>query len=191
MLNLIEFWQERFKVQAKWTKETREFIFNKIKMDKRTQVLDVGCGTGEISLEIARKYNIEIHGIDKDISMISNCRKKFHKNKLKGEFKVANAEKLPFENESFDVTFCNFLLLWVQSPSGVVCEMARVTKTKGYVLALAEPDYGGKIDHPEFGLRDLISDSLVNAGANPNIGRKLGACFKEAGLETRNPNFYN
>ena len=75
------------------------------------------------------------------------------------------------------------MLLWVQSPSEVIREMARVTKSEGYILALAEPDYGGKIDYPEFGLRDLISDSLVKAGANPNIGRRLGACFKEADLK--------
>jgi len=180
---LIEFWQERFKVQAKWTKQTREFIFNKINLDDSKRILDVGCGTGEISLEIARQYDAEIYGIDIDPKMITNCRKRFHKNKLKGHFEVARAEELPFDEEFFDVTFCSFLLLWIKSPIDVVREMARVTKPNGHVLALAEPDYGGKIDHPEFGLRELISKSLIKAGANPNVGRTLGTCFKEADLE--------
>ncbi|NHI93680.1 MAG: class I SAM-dependent methyltransferase [Candidatus Lokiarchaeota archaeon] len=183
VLILIGFWQERFKEQAKWTKETREFIFKKIKLEKNAKILDVGCGTGEISLEIARNYDAEIFGIDIDPKMVSACRKIFHKNKLLGKFEIADAMKLPFNDNFFDMTFCNFLLLWVQSPFDVIQEMARVTISGGYVLALAEPDYGGKIDYPEFGLRELISESLVEAGANPEVGRMLGACFKDASLE--------
>jgi hypothetical protein len=62
--------------------------------------------------------------------------------------------------------------------------MARVTQPGGVVLALAEPDYGGRIDYPvELGvLGDWQQTSLGQQGANPLIGRKLRAVFHQAGL---------
>lgn len=177
-----EFWDRRFGVQARWTKQTREHIFNKIKLKDFQNILDVGCGTGEIALEIAKNFGIKIYGIDKDPEMVETCKSAFIENKLNGEFRVGNGKKLPYPDNHFDMTYCNFLLLWIDTPEVVVREMARVTKPKGYVLALAEPDYGGKIDNPEFGLKELISNSLTKAGADPNIGRMLGVLFKKANL---------
>ena len=182
MKSLAEFWTERFKVQAGWTKETREYIYKKVNLKRSDEIIDVGCGTGEIALEIARDYGVKISGIDINPTMVEICEKRFRENKLDGEFKVADAKKLPYSNDSFDITYCSFLLLWIDKPETVIKEMVRVTKPNGYVIALAEPDYGGKIDHPEFGLRELISNSLKKAGANPNTGRLLGMLFKNANL---------
>lgn len=179
-----EFWRERFKFQASWTKQTRDFIFTKkIFLKKFKRILDIGCGTGEIAQEIAQKYHKKVFGIDLNPDMIETCKRRFCEDNLNGEFIVADAKKIPYDDCFFDVTYCSFLLLWIDSPQLVVNEMARVTKPNGYVVALAEPDYGGKIDYPEFGLRELISDSLIKSGANPNIGRMLGMFFKNANLQ--------
>jgi len=134
-------------------------------------------------LEIARDYRIKIYGIDIDLNMIETCKKRFLENQLNGDFKIADANKLPYEDNFFDMTYCSYLLLWIESPINVIEEMVRVTKSNGYVVALAEPDYGGKIDYPEFGLKELISKSLVKAGANPNMGRQLGMLFEKVGLK--------
>jgi ubiquinone/menaquinone biosynthesis C-methylase UbiE len=184
MNSLTEFWKERFKIQASWTKQTRDFIFTKINIKKFKKILDIGCGTGEIALEIAQKYGVKVFGIDLKPDMIETCKRRFfYENHLNGEFTVADAKKIPYDNDFFDMTYCSFLLLWIDSPQLVINEMVRVTKPNGYVIALAEPDYGGKIDYPEFGLRELISDSLIKSGANPNIGRMLGMLFKNANLK--------
>jgi hypothetical protein len=63
--------------------------------------------------------------------------------------------------------------------------MARVTRRDGYVLALAEPDYGGRIDFPvelaQIGLWQ--TQALSEQGANPCLGRELRSLFFEAGLQ--------
>jgi hypothetical protein len=75
-------------------------------------------------------------------------------------------------------------LFWCERPDQVVREMARVTRRGGWVVALAEPDYGGMVTYPLAELRDLSIKSLQKDGLEPFLGRKLGDLFVGAGLET-------
>jgi len=95
-----------------------------------------------------------------------------------------DAHQLPFSTHSFDIALCHFVLLWVSNPLQVVYEMLRVVRPGGAVLALAEPDYGGRVDYPEAlsRLGDLQRDSLHRQGAETQMGRKLAGIFNEAGL---------
>jgi hypothetical protein len=55
--------------------------------------------------------------------------------------------------------------------------MVRVTRPGGAVLVCAEPDYGGRIDHPDLPLGRWQSQSLRREGADPWLGRKLRGLF--------------
>jgi hypothetical protein len=74
--------------------------------------------------------------------------------------------------------------LWVTNPGLVLREMARVTIPGGAVLALAEPDYGGRIDQPPAleALGRWQAGSLQRQGADPQVGRKLRGLFVQAGI---------
>jgi hypothetical protein len=58
----------------------------------------------------------------------------------------------------------------------------RVTKPGGAVLVCAEPDYGGRIDHPDLPLRRWQSEALRREGADPWTGRKLRALLTAPGV---------
>jgi hypothetical protein len=64
--------------------------------------------------------------------------------------------------------------------------MIRVTRPGGVILALAEPDYDGRIDYPEelSQLGKMQMESLREQDADPLIGRKLAHIFHVAGLES-------
>ncbi|MCJ7717201.1 MAG: hypothetical protein MUO54_11870 [Anaerolineales bacterium] len=64
--------------------------------------------------------------------------------------------------------------------------MRRITKSGGYVVAFAEPDYGGRIDFPaEFiKIREYQISGLINAGADPRMGRKLKSLFSREGFSS-------
>jgi SAM-dependent methyltransferase len=96
----------------------------------------------------------------------------------------ADAHCIPFPDECFNIVLCHFLLLWVSQPEQVVREMTRVLKTGGAFLALAEPDYGGRIDYPdELTLAGrLQTQALRGQGANPEMGRQLAHLLLQAGL---------
>ena len=86
---------------------------------------------------------------------------------------------------AFDITFCHFLLLWVQHPLQALSEMQRVTRPGGFVLALAEPDYDHRLDTPASLtlLGRWQAESLRRQGADPGIGARLADLFRQTGLQ--------
>ncbi len=96
-----------------------------------------------------------------------------------------DAYQLPYRPGSFDVAYCHFVLLWLARPAAALAEMVRVTRPGGAVLALAEPDYGGRIDYPDelAALGAKQATALKNQGADPILGRRLAALLVEAGLD--------
>jgi len=116
-------------------------------------------------------------GMDMDPVMVHGCRDR-------GLDAVqALAEDLPFEDGSFDVVYCSWLLLWVRDPAEAVAEMKRVSR--GWIFCMAEPDYGARIDHPEdlSELGEILADGIREDGGDPHIGRKLRDVFNNCGLE--------
>jgi len=78
-----------------------DFIEKEINYQKSVKILDVGCGTGRHSIELAKRgYNVT--GIDLSENMLAKAREKAEKENLKIDFQNHNAGNLPFENE-FDV----------------------------------------------------------------------------------------
>jgi SAM-dependent methyltransferase len=95
-----------------------------------------------------------------------------------------DALTLPFPTAAFDHVHCHFFLLWARDPRAALFEMTRVCRPGGQILICAEPDYGGRIDYPAgLELGRLQREGLLRQGADPDIGRKLGALCTEAGLE--------
>ena len=127
-------------------------------------------------MEILSRH-LEITGIDNDPDMVSICQAKGQ------EAKLADATEMPFEDDSFDIVYCSFLLLWVDDPTRVLKEMARVSKK--WVICLGEPDYGCRIDYPPAleRLGQHLADDLESRNADPCVGRKLRQYFSGAGLE--------
>ncbi|MHB1416234.1 MAG: class I SAM-dependent methyltransferase, partial [Chloroflexota bacterium] len=91
---------------------------------------------------------------------------------------------LPFGDASFDVVYCHFLLLWVADAPLALREMRRVCRSGGFVLALAEPDYGGWVDYPsELKVGSTQARYLQRMGADPYVGRRLRHLFLQTGLQ--------
>lgn len=173
-------WHRRFEIQSHWTKATRDYLFQHAGIFASTHILDVGCGTGVLSKELTQFPIQNVIGIDINLEYIEFAATIADSAKLH----VADAHNLPFKGSSFDCALCHYFLMWVEDPRAVMAELKRVTKSGGYVLVLAEPDYGGRIDYPEplSIINEWQTAALQNQGANPFMGRKLKALFHQAGL---------
>jgi ubiquinone/menaquinone biosynthesis C-methylase UbiE len=171
---------DRYTQQASWTRSLRNYLFNRCSQETAHRILDVGSGTGAIGCELEASSPATIYGLDINLEFLKFSQ--YHAPDI--HYIVADAHELPFSKGQFDISFCHFLLLWVQKPEQVVKEMARVTRSGGYVLAIAEPDYGGRIDYPDelAILGQWQINGLRQQGANPVIGRRLGEIFTIAGL---------
>jgi SAM-dependent methyltransferase len=175
----MEDWHDQFLRQAQWTQAVRSQLYRRSGLLRAERVLDVGCGTGAITEELARRTRGAVTGLDIDPRMVSYARQ----HGQGARYEQGDVLDLPYPDRHFDIVACHFLLLWVADPQRAVCEMARVTKRRGSVLICAEPDYGGRIDWPALPIRDWQIDGLRRQGADPLIGRRLRALLVAAGLQ--------
>jgi ubiquinone/menaquinone biosynthesis C-methylase UbiE len=172
-------WHQQFVRQAGWTEQTRSYLYRRARLTDAGRVLDVGCGTGAITAELARRTGGEVIGVDIDPAMLAFARQY----DSGARYEQGDALELPYPDEHFDIVTCHFLLLWLSDPSLAVREMARVTRSGGHVLVCAEPDYGGRLDWPELPVREWQIGGLRRQGADPLIGRALRRLLAQAGLE--------
>jgi ubiquinone/menaquinone biosynthesis C-methylase UbiE len=171
-------WHTRYAQQATWTRDLRNYIFEKVGLEAAQGVLEVGCGTGAILSELSKQPTL--YGLDIDPAALAECRV----NAPDALLIRGNALELPYTDESFDIVYSHFLLLWVGDPLQALREMKRVTRSGGYVIAFAEPDYADRIDEPA----ELIllgkwqTEALVRQGADPSVGGRLAELFSQAGI---------
>lgn len=173
-------WHRRFTQQATWTASLRAYLLSNLSPYPR-RILEVGCGTGSILSSFPISAGIFLAGMDINTAFLSLARH----NAPFARLNCSNVYSLPFPPGAFDLTFCHFLLLWLKNPMQALIEMRRVTCSKGFIAAFAEPDYGGRIDFPDE-LSTIASrqqQALQSQGADPLMGRRLAYYFHQLGLE--------
>lgn len=111
---------------------------------KVESVLDVACGTGDLTLDLLRRGH-HVAGVDLSEQMLALARRKIASANFQPStftFQVADAEALPFPDASFDAVACAFgVRNFVHLEKGLD-EMLRVLKPGGRlaILELATPD---------------------------------------------------
>lgn len=176
------FWHKRFSEQAVWTRQLREYLFGLAGLASARRVLEVGCGTGAVLKDLVREGGqTAVHGLDIEFTSLRLAASHARQSALC----AGDAHALPYAPAAFDIAFCHYTLLWTARPLEVVQEMTRVVRPGGWILLLAEPDYGGRIDHPPelAQIGEWQVQALRALGADPTIGRRLGALLRSAGLQ--------
>jgi SAM-dependent methyltransferase len=177
----LDRWHERFQQQAAWTRQLRTQLLADLDLGPESRILDLGSGTGALFPDLSAANPGRTFGADIDLSSLQ-----FAAARSPGiHLAAGDGRALPFQDGSFELVLCHFTLLWIADPFRVVEEMVRVAAPGGTIAALAEPDYGGRIDYPEaLGvIRKLQLQSLADQGADPRMGRKLPGVFRAAGLQ--------
>jgi len=104
------------------------------------RILDVACGTGALTRVVAQSVgpNGRVVGLDlySDMLAIAQTIKLDPSNTAPIEWREGDASAIPFENESFDIVFCNFGLMFFPDRVAALKEMRRILKPNGR-LALA------------------------------------------------------
>ena len=177
----IELAHRRYVQQAGWTQHLRRHLLARAGIANAQRVLEVGCGTGAVLRTISPAPRGILHGLDIDLPSLQLAQREV----ALANLIAGDAHRIPYANASFDIILCHYLLLWLTHPAGALSEMRRVTRPGGAVLALAEPDYGLRVDKPESlaQLGHMQTEALRAQGANPDLGSQLPDLFEAAGFK--------
>jgi trans-aconitate 2-methyltransferase len=118
-------------VQQTWARE----LITKLKLKGDERILDVGCGDGKITAEIARAVpRGEAVGVDASPQMIEFASQAFPSNKTSNlEFHVMDARKIQFVRK-FDLIFSNAALHWVDDHQAFLAGAASVLESGGRLV---------------------------------------------------------
>ena len=111
-------------------------------MDLRAgqKVLDIAAGNGNVTLAAARRW-CDVTSTDYVESLLAHGRQRAETEGLRIDFRVADAEHLPFEDGSFDAVVSTFGAMFSPSQNSTASEMLRVCKPGGKIgLANWTPD---------------------------------------------------
>jgi SAM-dependent methyltransferase len=101
------------------------------------RVLDVACGSGTAALVAARRY-CRVVGIDYVPALVEQARARSSASGLEAEFRVADAQELPFEDDSFDLVLSVYGVQFAPDQERAAKEMLRVCRPGGRI-GLATP----------------------------------------------------
>jgi D-alanine-D-alanine ligase len=85
------------------TKSEVELFSSILQASKDSVILDLACGQGRHSLELARQGYSNVYGLDRSHYLIRKAKSIMQQEGLKVNFKEGDARKLPFETDMFDV----------------------------------------------------------------------------------------
>jgi ubiquinone/menaquinone biosynthesis C-methylase UbiE len=162
------------------------------KLTPGTTVLDVGCGPGTITVDIAARVAPgQVTAIDSAAKAVDEATAlAAAQDATTIEFAVADLYALPYPDGSFDVVHAHQVLQHLADPVAALREMGRVCKPGG-VVAARDADYAAMTWYPE---NPVLDDWLATYravahanGAEPDAGRRMLSWARSAGFTDITP----
>jgi 2-polyprenyl-3-methyl-5-hydroxy-6-metoxy-1,4-benzoquinol methylase len=140
-------------------------------------VLELCCGSGMMSEELARR-GARVTGIDLSTAAVARARERAQRYGFVAQFLVADAEQLPFPEQSFDVVAVHDGLHHLDDPYRAIREMARVTREGVLILEPAQAAL------TRIAVQVGIAEDVEEAGnyVYRLVPDRVAACLRQSGF---------
>ena len=172
--------------RAIWPQEAP--LFERYELPPQAQILDVGCGPGEIASRLAEKFpGAQVTGVDLIEAHLQRARERYPHLGERLRLLRGDAFALPFEDQTFDLAVCRHVIQAIPDAPRVLGELVRVTKPGGFLHVLAE-DYGMIHLHPvpqevfEFWSEGPPAFGR-GTGVDMHVGRRTFTYLRSLGLQ--------
>ena len=175
-----------FAAQAGLTKhlgglEATDELVEHCKITENTHILDVGCGVGQTPVYIAKTVGARVTGVDINAMMVQRSQERAQNHGVTHltEFRVADAQDLPFDDDTFDAVITESVTAFPEDKQRAIDEYTRVTKPGG-LIGLNESTWL-KVPPPE----DILNWASQELGATvkPLTSEEWKSLMENAGLE--------
>jgi SAM-dependent methyltransferase len=171
--------------EAIWPQE--QLLFDRYRLPVDANILDAGCGTGEISLRLAQMFEgARLLGVDVIDDHLERARVRCAALRDRARFENRSIFELGLPDATFDLVVCRHVLQAIPHPERALVELVRVTRSGGWIHLIAE-DYlmihfePRRLDPDDFwseGPR-RFGDAI---GTDLRVGRKAYGMLRRLGL---------
>ncbi|HET6328409.1 MAG TPA: methyltransferase domain-containing protein [Planctomycetaceae bacterium] len=180
--------RERLRLLAEVMGPATRALFDEVKIPVGSACLDLGCGGGDVTFELARTVGPQgrVVGIDLDHTLLEMARR---------EAEAQNLSNVLFETRDvtawkpdglFDVVYARFLLTHLPDPGAMVATVRQFLRPGG-VFVVEDIDFRGHFAEPDCQALarsvELYTRVVQGRGADPQIGPRLPALLREAGFQ--------
>lgn len=165
-------------------------LFDRYALGGDARILDVGCGSGEITSRLGRLYpGATVLGVDVLEAPLAVAREVHAPLAPRVSFVQGDAYALDLPTGTFDLVVCRHVTQSVPHPERILAELVRVCRPGGWVHVLSE-DYGmlhlarpGGAPDPQRLWDELLPALCRETGTDERIGRRTWSLARDAGLE--------
>src|SRR5213075_2168535 len=180
--------KERLDLLARVMLPTTRQLLDRVGLIKGMKCLDVGCGGGQVSILMASIVGPEgrVMGTDTDEEILVLAKK---------DSEAANTPNVEFQQmdacasvwqEKFDLTYARFLLSHLSEPEKCLGAMLKACRPEGTIV-IEDTHFSGSFCYPSSTAYERYSKLYQNIvqrrGGDPNIGPKLPAMLRKAGVQ--------
>jgi ubiquinone/menaquinone biosynthesis C-methylase UbiE len=162
----------------------RADLLDRLQLEPGQTVLDLGCGTGDHTRELAARLppGGRATGVDFSTSMVSEATRRQAASDAPASFEQGDAQQLRFETGTFDACRTERMLCHVPDCQVALREMVRVVRPGGRVGIIDFDAAGTIIDHSDRATTNAFVGTLTAVVRHPWMGRMLRRLMGEVGL---------